>query len=694
MSRFRLSAVGVAVMLATAASAAGPAPPRETRSDNGRFLLRVNPGHPGRGGQSCQATLVERTEHGGAERKVWERALVNEISPAQVFVRDDGQFVVTLDELRRGGARNAVVIYGAQGELLRHFLLIDLLKRNDWPHVAASRREVVWLAGARAAFDTAANQFVIELGWGRSIRLDLKTLRVVGEPGGGDDELSDIPAAVLAQLFEQPEAVGSQPDRRPSGLTKLTPEEQAQTAAIARQLSGDGEKPTTLPVGPTATAPTETADVAETAPEPAPSEAPVPAPAAVSVPQPNAADKVDFVAWLNRMGRLDGPDARPLYDTATRQLTPWVGSADLLAAAARGDPAALASPELAPWLDANAGALATFHKAAQYPAKGWHFESTDGAALSVTFPSLTPIRTLARATVVQGRQLAATGQGGEAAERYLDVLAAGAHTGSGLTLVENLVGMAMQAPAAEALLDLEASPAGATLDYAALSRDAEAAYQPTRAAVDAIQGERAFFMDSVQRVWDVDPQTGACTFNRAKADELLSLVEDGNADPAGRQRDLDRVKEIGFEQTVALGAAYYEAMTAAMALPYPHAHPRVAEIEKLLDDEEAHPLLRRLTPSLERYGFLKGRGEATRAATLLVTHLHAYRQEHGEYPASLDVFAGQNYAVDPFSGAPFIYRRRGDDFVLYSVGGNGVNDAGVHDRKGETNDLVFWPRPK
>ena len=433
-----------------------------------------------------------------------------------------------------------------------------------------------------------------------------------------------------------------------------------------------------------------TADVAEIPAE----SAPAPAPVDSAVPMPNAAEKVDYVAWLNRLGQLAGPDARPLYDSAIEKLWPWPGGAELLAAAARGEAVALSSPEMTTWLDANAEAIATFRNAAQYPAKGWSLHSANGTALAVELPDLAPLRALARATVVEGRQLAAAGEGAAAAECYLDVLAAGAHTGSGFTLIENLVGMAMQAPAAEALLDLQEGPAGDALDYAALARDAEAAYRPTRPAAEAIQGERALFMDAVQRVWDVDPQTGDCVLNAAKARDLLALVEGEHADAARQAEDLDRLKEIGYEQTVAIGAAYYDTLTAALALPYPESHPRIAEIESTLaDNESAHPFLRRLTPSLERYGFLMTRGETTRAASLLVTHLHGYRQAHGEYPASLEVLAGQSFVTDPFSAAPFVYRRAGDDFVLYSVGGNGVDDSGVHDRKAETNDLVFWPRP-
>ncbi len=690
MRHMKLSALGAVVLLAAGATLVhAQRPVREARSENGRFMLRINPGQPGRAGQSCQATLYERAERADADRRIWERPLVNDVAPSRAFVRDDGQFIVTLDEYRRAGGRHALVIYGAHGELLRHFLLIDLLDKDDWPHVKVSRREVLWLRDARCTFDVPADQFIIDLAWGRKLRIDLRTLRVVRDAAGaGAAVAATIPAEILAQLFDHV-PTGAAPL---AGLAELTPEEQAQASAIAEQLSGS-TAPTTSPS--TQPVPASSTAAASATPEPlaesASSASFAPGPIDLAVPLPDAAHKVDYVAWLNERGHLDGPDARPLYDAAIAQLTPWQGGAELLAAAARGDAAALASPELAAWLAANADALAKFSEAAQYPARGWELHSADGTALGVLLPDLGPLRTLARAAIVEGRELVARGQPAQAAEHYLDVLAAGAHTGSGLTLIENLVGTAMQAPAAEALLDLEASPAGDTLDYAALSRDAEAAYRSTRPAAEAVQGERAFFMDAVQRSWDLDPQTGECVLNPAKAQEFFALVD---ADPGRQAEDLARLKDIGYEQTVAFGTAYYDALTAALALPYPEGHPRIAEIENALEsDPGVNPLLRRLAPSLERYGFLKTRGDTARSATLLVTQLHAYRQEHGEYPTSLDAFAGQDFAVDPFGAAPFVYRRVGDDFVLYSVGANGVDDSGVHDRKGETNDLVFWPRP-
>lgn len=57
--------------------------------------------------------------------------------------------------------------------------------------------------------------------------------------------------------------------------------------------------------------------------------------------------------------------------------------------------------------------------------------------------------------------------------------------------------------------------------------------------------------------------------------------------------------------------------------------------------------------------------------------------EHGSYPASLDVLAralGGAVPLDPFSGEPYQYVVSDDGFLLYSVGGNQVDDGGVHDQ--------------
>jgi len=698
-------------LVVQAAVAEGERPLREARSANGRFTLRVEPGRPGRTARGCQATLVDGADLNSRRRRVWERTLVNDVAPAQALIRDDGRFVVTLDEYRRGGARHALVIYGAQGELLRHFVLTDLLEKVDWSKVTVERRAVRWLQEARPAFDTAANEFVIQLASGRTIRVDLKTLRVVrGKETAGADE-GAVPAEVLALLLDHGVADETPPAEPLAGLTEMSPEERAQAAAIAEQVSAETgasteEQPTeTAPAAgdgrvteassPESRAASGTDHDAAAAPHSIPPEVAAAAATAspytrVAVPMPNLAERVDYVAWLNELGRVSGPDANPLYQDAIARIVPWQDDGGLIQAALRGDPAALRAPELAQWLASNADALATFRAASQVGARGWNFQSNDGSLIGILLPDLAGMRTLARAGVIEGRRLADAGRPAEAAQLFMDVLAAGADAGSGMTIIENLVGVAIQASAADALLDLQAAPGAEALDFAGLAQDAATAYRPLRPAADTVQGERAMALDSVQRMWDVDPRTGAVTPNVEFAQSLFAQV--GNADTPELAEHLARV---GYEDTVAEVNLYYNAITEALAQPHPEARRRLESLENVLaSSPNTNPILRVMAPSLARYETLRTRGEAVRRAALLVTNLHAYQQAHGEYPESLEAFAGGDFTIDPYSNGGFVYRRSGDGFLLYSVGGNGADDAGVHDPKGDTNDLVFWPRPK
>jgi hypothetical protein len=407
-------------------------------------------------------------------------------------------------------------------------------------------------------------------------------------------------------------------------------------------------------------------------------------------PAPDPANKTDYVAWLNARATTGDVDAAALYDQAMTQYVPWSGDEELCRAAEQGDPAALRSPEVAAWLEANASALEQFAAASRIAGHGWEYNSPDGSAIEVMLPAIGNLRTLAKLSVMDGRRLAAEGRPGEAAVRCLDVIASARQAGEGMTVIENLVGVAVQSIGANALLDLQADPAAAGLDYGALADDASALGQPLRPPADALQCERACFLDMAQRLWDVDPAAQQLVFN---ADAFQSHFAANGGEDAELSAAAVRLDEVGYPQTVAAGKAYYDAMTEALALPYAQGAAAFREIAQSLATDD-NPLVRRMMPSLGRYCFIATRGEATRRATLLVTQLNAYRQQNGAYPETLDAFGDQGYAYDPFSDAPFVYRRQGNSFVLYSVAGDAQDNGGQHDQRGETGDLVFWPRPK
>ena len=82
---------------------------------------------------------------------------------------------------------------------------------------------------------------------------------------------------------------------------------------------------------------------------------------------------------------------------------------------------------------------------------------------------------------------------------------------------------------------------------------------------------------------------------------------------------------------------------------------------------------------------------ARRAEARLALLLRLYRMKTGHYPDSLSDlipdFLGK-LPLDPFSGKDFVYRRDGAGFVLYSLGPNMVDDAGLQDTATAKDDIV------
>lgn len=91
------------------------------------------------------------------------------------------------------------------------------------------------------------------------------------------------------------------------------------------------------------------------------------------------------------------------------------------------------------------------------------------------------------------------------------------------------------------------------------------------------------------------------------------------------------------------------------------------------------------------------------AADALVTTfaILRYKAEKNQFPESLDQLISAGYLkqlpMDPYGDGPLVYRRQGDDFMLYSLGADFDDDGGVHSRWGDLQqggDYVFWPVQK
>lgn len=91
-------------------------------------------------------------------------------------------------------------------------------------------------------------------------------------------------------------------------------------------------------------------------------------------------------------------------------------------------------------------------------------------------------------------------------------------------------------------------------------------------------------------------------------------------------------------------------------------------------------------------------------AALAVVALLRYEAEKGRYPGDLDELVAAGYLeclpLDPWGAGPLMYRRTGEDFLLYGWGENFTDDGGRPgtDEHGSRDrwwagdgDWVFWP---
>jgi hypothetical protein len=88
------------------------------------------------------------------------------------------------------------------------------------------------------------------------------------------------------------------------------------------------------------------------------------------------------------------------------------------------------------------------------------------------------------------------------------------------------------------------------------------------------------------------------------------------------------------------------------------------------------------------------RSVSTKRACRLIIALKRYHNAQGRWPESLDEIRNSvpdEIFIDTINGGEFVYRCVGDEFVLYSKGGNCIDDGGLNVAMQGKDDLRIWP---
>jgi len=119
-------------------------------------------------------------------------------------------------------------------------------------------------------------------------------------------------------------------------------------------------------------------------------------------------------------------------------------------------------------------------------------------------------------------------------------------------------------------------------------------------------------------------------------------------------------------------------------------------------------LTRIIFPTFVSMGQNRDHAEVRRRQREIALALAVYRSEKGRYPQKmkeLDFLWGKKLPLDPYTNKPFVYRRDGQNFLLYSVGANRRDNKGRNlmdgilgrtpiNRQWEYYDDLLWGAPR
>lgn len=373
--------------------------------------------------------------------------------------------------------------------------------------------------------------------------------------------------------------------------------------------------------------------------------------------------------------------------------------------------------DLTAWLSENRRAADQYVAASQkpylwveYKPEAWQ----DNLLVSVALPDLGWLRDLSKAHIWQARIALREGR----CEEVLADCLAVARTARlwhrpASTTIEQMVACSLGRLVDEELLYMAASGGLPQSVLKDAQEQLELLYEGGWPPVD-LEHERLMFVEYVQHGFTEGGPGGGHLVPR----HLASLIYVERGEWISVDEVLDRgdptleelVKGTAGSMihhrrnaTLAKGDEVYGRLGVLVNMTPHQKHVRQISEDDLVESlpEYRHFLLRTWVVSLGRASHAYHQRRATHEATITVLALRRWFLEKGRYPDGLDELVDVGYITqapdDPYSDGGLKYEPRGDDFVLYSLGGDFDDDGGVQTPddpwggKEEDGDRVFWP---
>jgi hypothetical protein len=334
-------------------------------------------------------------------------------------------------------------------------------------------------------------------------------------------------------------------------------------------------------------------------------------------------------------------------------------------------------------------------------------DNQDKPLWSIAMPPLNTLKNMARLGAWRSRIDRANGRLKQSIENCLVVVRAASHWQSKGSLVEQLVGISISGLAHAEIMNILAGQNLSSEQLQNLQESLSKIY-PGNYPLTNTESERLVFMDVVQRSF-TDGGPGGGHLIPGSWDHYTDLnppdIEDTDKRLFMPLYTALSMAHARRDATVAKANEIYDLQSKITRMtPYER---HVSNI-KAIDEYESLQnyrffLLQIFMPATERVSEIAYRGKMIHDSTLTITAILRWRFQNNQYPATLDelVKAGflDELPMDVFSEKPLVYKKKDDDFILYSVGFNFSDDGGEYGRDrnsnirkwGDNGDTIFWP---
>jgi len=417
---------------------------------------------------------------------------------------------------------------------------------------------------------------------------------------------------------------------------------------------------------------------------------------------------INYVDWLNELvqaGKDEQDNARPYYEKAFKlyvEMPQWLSKSRAKWPTDLND---VQLSSLPTWLEDNQAAFEAVRQGSRC-VDYWSKYTSDepelarGGLVADTMEKVLPsYKSLARAMRWQILYKAYNGDIDTALSDSVALMKFGGHLqGHGL-LIEQLVGIAIEALAHNAifmLLDRIDVPA----DVLKSTQEELDKQFGSQEPVISMEAEKAFWYDQIQRTFTDDGQGSGRMLVRG----LPYVASDD------WKENLWRLISFNYpdrQEMVAKIDEYFGRFAEILAeTPYDLRNEAIDEQEGNEEVRIAPIMLKITTPAYRRVSQIAWRMKTGRQALLTVLAIMRYEREKGQYPADLNELVEAGYLkklpIDPYSDGPLIYRRTNGGFLLYSFGMDftddggklGLGSRGTPRMWADNGDWVFWPVPK